>query len=315
VTNLPTKPVYIVGRRHSGTTFLDVILGSSPDIESLGEIVTGLNAGDAERMASGEQLKDSEFWNNAKLDYTNKTGRHLLADGQWLYQMSSITRFFSAYFVSLRKEGQWKRYVDLNKDLFASLQTISDGRRILDSNKEYTRALMVLKSLQDSKVIHLLRNPLAIGASHYYRVKEKGMPVGFMKKHFNAGPFLLPILMITVGLSWSVGLAAVFLLKLRYRDRILDVSYENFCNEPEKELQRIGDFLDIDVSNPIDCVRNRIPIPVGQNIGGNELRYDGSFTFIPNAQGRRYMPFHYKVGIGMCALPGYLFRRLCINTA
>jgi len=190
------------------------------------------------------------------------------------------------------------------------LSRSAGGVRILDSNKEYTRGLMYLKSYEHARVVHMVRNPVAIAGSHYYRVVEKGMPIGFMQKHFKPGPFLFPVLMVTVGLSWTVGMIAATVLKRRYPDKVLDVSYERLCTDPATEFRRLAAFLGTDLDEVIERIEKREPLLAGDTVGGNELKLAGSFTFVPNAEGRRHLPAPYRWGIHACAFPGYVLRRL-----
>lgn len=313
--SLPTasselQPIYIIGRRHSGTTFIDVVVGSCDGVTSLGEIVTGLHNGESEEISGGLTLGTSPFWSRARAIHTERTGRDLLEDGEELYQLSSIQRFASAYVSNVNRSTTWRHYASMNKDLIASLSAAAGGDRILDSNKEYTRGLMFLKGLSGARVLHVVRNPVSIAGSHYFRVREKGMPIGFMKRHFQAGPWLLPILMLTVGLSWTVGMMAACLLKARFRGRILDVSYERLCDDPEHELDRIGHFLGVDLSPVSAKVVAGEPLYVEHTVGGNELKQDGSFTFVANSRGRRQLPATYRVGMHATAWPGYLLCRL-----
>ena len=307
------KPIYIVGRRHSGSTFLDVLLGDLQEVESLGEIVTGLHLGPDQPMGDGSLMRESQFWNKARDIMKNAHGLDIYDVGEYLYRESDVKKFFRYYFCLPKISKLWKKYESYNRVLLTVLSEAAENRRILDSNKEYTRALIHLKQFEKSQVIHLVRNPISIAGSHYYRIKVKGAPVGFLKAHFRPGPFLLPILMITVGVSWSVGMALIALIKLKYGDRIIDVSYERFCRSPEQEISRIGEFLNVDTAGLVDVVSNKTSIAVGNNIGGNELRFEGQFTFIPNAEGRRYLPYWYKAGIWICSLPGLFLEKLIIR--
>jgi len=306
--------IYMMGRRHSGTTFLDVLIGNSETVESLGEIVTGLKGGLEEPTATGETIATAPYWQEARRLHEDRTGRELIDDGKWLYWKSDIRNFLTAYF-SRADKGDWGKYAELNRDMLKSLSEAAGGKRVLDSNKEYTRALMFLKSDPETRVLHLIRRPVAIVGSHYYRNRDKQHPVGFMKTHINPGPFLFPLLMVTVGLSWTVGMIAATMIKLRYGKRVLDVSYETLVGSPETELKRIGDWLGVDLSDVIEGITEKRAFPVGHNIGGNELRHDGTFTFVPNVKGRRKVPFLYRVGATIFAAPGLLLRALFMRTA
>ena len=55
--------VYVMGRGHSGSTILDIILGGGAAVESLGELVSGLGRCDRRRQCScGSPMRECSFW-------------------------------------------------------------------------------------------------------------------------------------------------------------------------------------------------------------------------------------------------------------
>jgi len=56
-----TQIVYIMGRGHSGSTVLDLLLGNSPDIESVGELVSGMGRYD-EQCSCGSPFGNCMYW-------------------------------------------------------------------------------------------------------------------------------------------------------------------------------------------------------------------------------------------------------------
>lgn len=303
--------VYIAGRGHSGTTFLDVLLGNARNVESFGELVSGLSRGLGEACSCGESLGDCEFWTEVRHRYRAAYDRDLIEDGRWLYRHSDVRRFTQAWRADSTEGGWSAEYVRLNNAIFKTLSEVSGCAVLVDSNKEFTRALAILRGSELSKVIHLHRDAVAVIGSYYYR-QTKGMPLKFMKREFH--PRHTRFLALTLpALGWSVGMILGWVLKLRFADRVLNVSYERLCLDPRMELQRIADFASMDLDTVIEGVENRAAFPVGHNIGGNELRHDGSFTFIPNVHGRRKIPWPYRLMTRLLALPGMAVRRLQLD--
>jgi hypothetical protein len=97
---------------------------------------------------------------------------------------------------------------------------------------------------------------------------------------------------------------------------VLHVSYEALCTDPAAELRRIGAFAGIDLAEAIAQVEQGAPIPLRHTIAGNEeiKSDDGTFTFVPNASGRRRMPWPYRVGATALSAPGRAFAALVIRT-
>src|SRR5262245_53099489 len=58
--------LYIMGRGHSGSTILDILLGNSRQIESVGELLAGLSRADHEMCCCGETMPDCAFWREVR---------------------------------------------------------------------------------------------------------------------------------------------------------------------------------------------------------------------------------------------------------
>ena len=50
--------LYIMGRGHSGSTILDILLGNSTRIESVGELLSGLSRADHQMCSCGVMVPD-----------------------------------------------------------------------------------------------------------------------------------------------------------------------------------------------------------------------------------------------------------------
>ncbi len=303
--------LYIMGRGHSGTTFLDVMLGTAPDVESIGEVVSGLRRGRGEICSCQLKAGDCEYWQKVAQDYSDRTGgRDLFQDGAWLWRMSDVRNFAKVWFCDPdTPDSQWNDYKTRNLALFASVAKISGCRNILDSNKEYSRGLMILRTDPNSRVIHLHRSPFAIIGSHYYRRKEKGLPFKFLKREYSPQFMFLPAMMLTA-FAWSVAICLGAIIKMRFPKRVMHLKYENLVGDPEREIARIGSFLQIDTTEITRKIEKLGAFQIGHNLGGNELRHEGSFTFMPNTKGRRRLPWLYKIFAAPFTLPGYIVRAL-----
>jgi hypothetical protein len=305
------RMLYIMGRGHSGSTFLDVMIGNVDGVESIGEVISGLNRGRNEICSCGLLAGDCPFWIAVAERYsTISGGRDLFDDGAWLWKQSDVLKFPQAVISGAHFGGvRWNEYSARQRCLIDAVGEVSTASSVLDSNKEYSRALMLLRIQPEARVIHLHRSPLAILGSHYYRRKEQGQPFKFLKREYapeRSYPF---VLMLTAS-AWSVGMALGLLIKVMYPKQVLNLRYEKLMAEPSSELARIGGFLQIDLAEVQAMVAERRPFSVGHNLGGNELRHDGSFVFVPNVKGRRRLPLYLKVLAWPFALPGYLLRGL-----
>lgn len=310
------RVLYIAGRMHCGSTFLSVLLGSCPGTISLGEPVTGLKRGPDERCGCGQAIGDCEFWSAVRRLYEQGQSGDLFGDVAWLYGRSDARRFLSAYMANLEganaSDSEWMRFSRLNGRLLQAAAEAARKTVVVDSNKEFTRALMTLRSDSTARLIHLVRDPVVTIGSYYWR-QTQGSRLYFMKRDYELKWARFPALML-VAASWNLGILLGLLIQWKCRSQVLNVSYERFCSDPVGELRRIAQFADLDVTGVVSGILGEHAFPVGHNLAGNaELKSHGTFTFVPNASGRRKLPLHYRLGAWILTLPGQIIRRLLIS--
>jgi hypothetical protein len=314
------RVVYIAGRMHCGSTILDALLGACPDATSVGEPLTGLHRGPSERCACGATVVDCALWGPAMREYQERGGGGLLADAGWAWARSDVRRFPSLFVTRLHaaaagrsaRRAEWRRFAAITSGLATAVAGVTGASVIVDSSKEFTHGLMVLLSDTRNEVIHLIRDPVSTVGSYYWR-QDRGSRLYFMKRTYRIRWLRFPALMV-VAFSWNVGLLLGLLMQWRRPRQVLHVSYERLCRDPARELTRIGQFAHLDVAGVIQGVRDGQAFPAGHSLAGNaELDRAGGFVFQPNAEGRRRLPLHYRVGATLLALPGLLLRALLVR--
>ena len=304
-------PIYIAGRAHSGSTILTVILNGHPQIQGCGEVLDALARGPHEECSCGAKIRECPQWSQVFTAYRVRSGRDLEEDIPKLYELTDIRQFGSA----LRSkpevpDDKWSFYAQATRDLNDTIADVFDVSAFVDSHKEYTRGLMMLRSDPSAKVIHIYREPDITITSHYYRLGA-GSPVKFMKRLYRPGLMTFPFLMV-IALGWSVGMIAAILTARAYPDRVLHLSHDDFSANPVRELERIGAFLNIDLSVLVDTIRNGRYFAIEHVIGGNEFKHEGRITFDPRTKGRRKAPWYYRAAAWLFAWPGALARRFFI---
>lgn len=306
-------PIYIAGRAHSGSTFLDVMLNGARGIKGCGEILEAYQRGPRERCSCGKVVDACPYWSRVNDAYSRRTGRSLRRDAKRLHKLSDIRNFLSALAADVQKPGgKWTWYVEANRAMTAAIGEAFGVKYFIDSNKEYVRALMYLRGDPDARVIHIFRSVHHTVASHYYRA-GRGRPIKFMKRLYSTEWFLFPLLML-VALGWSVGMAAAAVLGLIGRGRVLHFSHEAFSVDPQGQLQRLGEFLGVDLSEVWGKVECGGAFPIDHLLAGNEFKHDGTATFEPRTAGRRAAPILYRWGARFMGLPGLIVRALFIRT-
>jgi Flp pilus assembly protein TadD len=203
-----SQPIFIIGMPRSGTTLLDRILGGHSEVTSVGEL------GDFARQirwaadhVGGEPIDEMLLGRLSGLDLT-EVGRRYLMQSRW----RSNTRF----------------YIDK-----------------LPVN--YFLAGLIAHALPQARILHLVRDPMAVCFSNY-------------RAFFGAG----------YGYSYDLNALAG-----HYRDyrrlmrhwhrlcpgRILDVDYDRLTSEPEHVAREISMFCGLDFEpRCLDLAQNRSPI-------------------------------------------------------
>ena len=305
------QTLYIAGRMHCGSTFFNVLLGAGEGAFPIGELVS-LRRGRREPCSCGEALEDCAVWSAVEAEYRERTGRDFFADGKWIYDQGGILGFPSAWRATGQSEP-WATYLRFQREMIAAIAEVTGATTAIDSSKEFTRALLVLKGDPGARVVHLIRSPVAIVGSYYWR-QERGGRFYFNKRNYELRLLRFPALML-VAATWNVGILAGYLLQRAAPGLVLHVSYEALCNDPADELRRIGAFAGLDLSEAIAKVQEGAPISLRHSMAGNDeiKSEDGTFVFVPNAAGRRTMPWIYRVSAGILSAPGRAFRALAID--
>jgi len=151
-----TSWLYISGRGHSGSTMLDAMLGNADGIESVGELVSGMERY-KELCSCGETFRDCPFWDGVRQRF------EATADDTWDNAVrASVGQAHIKNFpktILAGGEQKWIRQLAVYSEHIAAAVCQKEKDVIVDSSKEITRALFLLRFVPGSKVIHLVRHP------------------------------------------------------------------------------------------------------------------------------------------------------------
>jgi len=276
--------VYITGSGHSGSTLLDRLLGSHPEIAALGEIhrfSLGLHRSEKPfRCDCGKTISECEFWSDVLDKVSQNTGRCLsdLIDnfqttdhsvlaqpsGENYFNATSAYRFLPSrldkYFLAITPKkltpilerlgalGQHLRHARGSHALFQALADVSGVSTVIDSTKNPMRMrALYLTSPYPLRVIYLRRDGRAVASSRMRR-QSIGMDKA-AKIWFSENRKVRLVLRAMKGVD------------------ILNVNYEDLCYSPDQEMKRIFRFLDLhEAPVNLDAVRHAI--------GGNPSRFN-----------------------------------------
>jgi hypothetical protein len=181
----PIRLVYLLAASHSGSTLLAMLLGSHPDICTVGELkATALGNVDAYRCSCGQPIRACAFWTgvteamtargfNFDIAQTGTDLRHGASDRakRLLKPLHRGALLEAIRDVALRLTPGWTTHlarVDaVNAGLVSAIQERTQAAVIVDSSKIGIRLKYLLRNPAfDVKVIRLVRDGRAVALTY-----------------------------------------------------------------------------------------------------------------------------------------------------
>lgn len=272
--------VYIMGRPHSGSTILDIGLGNSAAIESVGELVSGIrNETRGAVCACGATIEACDYWRRVRHAFT------ALGGGSWeeardrSVAQAHVRRLWRTLTAS-RHARDMRFLGQASAAIAKAVSAVAGKPHLLDSSKEPTRGLMLLRFCPEARVIHLVRDPRRSVASHYWRFKKQGGYFHFLRRKYHMPRMLVPFMLVAAA-SWTLGNLICELGRWIAPGRVVRVRYEDLCDQPEVELRRIAALLGVSLDDLLPKLARQEPLAIGHNLGGNQIRHDKQVIFNP----------------------------------
>jgi len=289
--------LYIMGRGHSGTTVLDVLLGNGTDIVAVGELVSGMDR--YQRLCGcGQSIETCPFWSAVRNEYeriSSSTWEHAVKLTKGQAHIKNLPRSLISFPIV------WGELRRITINILTALSRVSGRTLIVDSSKEPTRALFLVKVLRNAKIIHLVRNPEQIIASTYFRIKD-GTGFRFLRKNYYA-TWALPLFLAFGSFNWFIGNIIAEIITRLAPDRVLQIRYEDLCGQPKKTLFEISQFIERDMANVISTVTTGQKLHLHHKIAGNRLRMQDFFVFNPEMKSNRELPRIYRWMVKLITFP------------
>lgn len=308
----PTKYLYIVGRGHSGSTIFSMLMSESSNVASEGEIVIGFRPGyEGKRCANGEIFSASPFWTKVGSAFERRTGGSF-ADGvrflnQRAYCLHVPGRVLAAS--DSRDVLEEKRLIEA---LYDSIAEASERPTVLDSSKELSTAIFLLRHVPEAKLIHFVRSPFGVADSYVKRVKMAKtfhvFRIGFRVERHYFVPMMISALL------WSVESLVCELLRLVYPKRVITIHYEDLCGLPIALLERLETFTGLSLTGAKAAAAERRIMKPGHALSANRLMRDEQIAFSPKRGMTRHLTRFDKAIVALCTFPmaiayGYFGRR------
>lgn len=297
--------VFIVGGGHSGSTLMDLIIGSSSNAFGLGEVCffNSYNYGlhdsklydiNTRICSCGSEFEKCKFWDrvgdhfegevNISKNYTLKE----TLKGIW-----NIVCPFSPFRFNISNNDDGELFNAVVKVLSEKNDTTD---YLIDSSKDPRRLLKLESLLQKEKlkVLFLVRDIRGYVNSYTnpdkWRVKDAGLkPQNFLR----------------VAFRWlAVNLSIKIYLALHDIDSIF-VVYDQFCQNPDYTLNKIREKWGIDI--PIDYISS-IRETEYHNIHGNLLKFSNIEDIRWDQSWKEQLPAWKKITIDILfGWANYLF--------
>ncbi len=232
--------IYIGGIEHNGSTLLGLALGNHPQIECVGELsqLPRLGWAGNHLCACGLPIKNCEYWRDVREAWEKITNADI---GALIKAESIFDRNLSFPRLLLERTMQspaFIKYCNHTLALYKAVQQVSGKSVIVDTSKRVSRA-MVLSMTDgiDLRLIHLVRDArgVAYSSAKPQRAIQRAWWKSAARWRYINGSFRV--------VRQVVG-----------NENTILVRYEDFIGHPEKVLEKIGRFVDLDLSSIADVL-------------------------------------------------------------
>ena len=278
--------IYIVGRGFSGSTILDVMLGNTADVESVGELV-GSMANPEHVCSCGARLSECPFWTRVRVE-VEAAGVDFEALVRASLAQANVRHLAGTAVAKPGARPELDRLAEGTRVLAAAIANVGGKPHLLDAGKEPTRALFLLKFLGEARLVHLVRNPHDVLASYQWRVAN-GEGVLFLRRRYRSA-WASPWLLLLAAASWTVGNLIVEAVARIGPGRVVRVRYEDLRDRPEETLSALGRALGVPLNDVVEKLQAGRPLSVYHNLGGNRARRAGTIRFSRTAGSPRAAP-------------------------
>ena len=273
------KVIYIVGFGRSGSTLLDIVLGSHPALEGGGELTNLVQGGwiNNDYCACGVRGNDCPFWSTVRREWTARTGIRDLESYAKLQEHFTNSKQWAHLKREQRGPGaQFQDFARQTVALYETMLQVGGKSAIVDSSKSPVRALALSMMPEiDLRLIHLVRDPRGVAWSLKKPIlKKDGIARG-------RNPY--PVW--KAALKWQeINARSEWVCHQLAPERVLQARYEDLMENPRKVLEDIGKTVDLDLSAVAMSFAAGETLPVHHPIAGNRMRMAGGVKLRPDTE-------------------------------
>jgi len=267
----PPRLIYLLGAARSGSTIIGACLGRHPGILAVGELAFMLapDRGDPRVCSCGKLVPDCPLWGRVLAAWGSDAGslrpdRYRRAQRNFEH-VRNLPRLLREI---LRPSREFGIYAEDSRRLVAVLGSVSGTRILVDSSKHPVRALALrLAGVTDLTLIHIVRDPRAVVWS---TIK--------IRREYPVGPRLLRsdfAVALRACLDWIFLNLLSHAVARRIGGPTLRLRYEDFVQDPARELVRLEPLLGVELESVAAGLANDAPIGYGHIVAGNRARRRG----------------------------------------
>jgi hypothetical protein len=286
-----TRLVYLLGPSHSGSTLLALLLGSHPEIATVGELKqTSLGDVERYRCSCGVEIRRCPFWDAVRADlraggwaFEPGDGSTDLAAGTGAYVrrlLRPLHRGPAFEFVrdlALHAAPAWRghlaRWQRSNARLAEAVCRLTGKALVVDSSKVAVRLKYLLRNpALDVRVLRVIRDGRAVMLTYMdparfadardERLRGGGSGGDRADERLSAS---------TAALEWRrSNEEAACVLRGLPRDAWREARYEDLCADPQATLRPVLGWLGVDPDAPVALARGLY------HVVGNGMRLDSA---------------------------------------
>ncbi|MCW2764492.1 MAG: hypothetical protein JWO11_451 [Nocardioides sp.] len=274
----PTRVLYVGGTGRSGSTVLANVLGELEGMVSVGEVRFLWQRGILQNRLCGCGLRFGQCpWWSEVLDLALGPGtdaaRAELAvrTHQELTRRTRLRQLPTALAshrlrVTLRPDGELE---DVLGRVYAAISAMADGAVVVDSSKLPTYAAM-LATIEDvdPHVVHMLRDPRAAAYSWLRNKHQPDLGADARMERRSAAKSAV---------LWAVWNRALETLVSDVPNRYARITYETFLSQPDPELRRVLEALNLEPSardlERVFANPRGVQLSTNHTVAGNPARH------------------------------------------
>ena len=259
---MKTNIIYLMGAGRSGTTALATFLGNNSNIFTVGEMHQFFeHIAEHKNCSCGNSLERCKLWSKV----LKRLPKEFITNAKEYQEFCEKFEYHSAvpkYFFNKFNKDELQKYIQINETIFEAIAKEKNFKYILDSAKYAGRYLGLKKSQKlNIKTIYVVRD-------------VRGVIHSFSKS------VQTPRSSINTILYWLiVNSVAEFLYRISPKGSMIKLKYEIFIEKPIEELQRLEEFLEVELNDVKDKILNDKNFDMPHIIGGNRMKKNKQITF------------------------------------